>query len=59
LSSQIDKLTRKVQKLSTALEGQRYEKPEPLAADADVADRLRALAAESKEAMSRRKLPDW
>jgi hypothetical protein len=61
LSSQIDKLTRKVQKLSTALEGQRYEKPkaEPLSADADVAERLRALAAESKEAMSRRKLPDW
>ena len=64
LSSQIERLTRKVQKLSSALE---RESPRAeaklssgLSSDADVADRLRSLAEESKKAMGRsRKVPDW
>ena len=59
LSTQIDKLTRKVHKLSAALEQKSSPRAEHLSADADVAERLRALAEESKEAMSRRKMPDW
>jgi hypothetical protein len=59
LSTQIDKLTRKVHKLSAALEQKSSPRAEHLSADADVAEQLRALAEESKEAMSRRKMPDW
>ena len=51
LGSLVEKLTRKVSKLE-----QKLAAPEPLASDAKISERLRALAAESRR---RKRIPDW